>query len=72
VVTLEADVVQEPVHEFIKSNKGRILGEIIQQGETFQVWKKERPRFPPRHRRSLLGSCASLDDARRLASKLRR
>lgn len=57
--------------ELIKNDTGRVLGEITLDGSDFNVYRRERLRYPPRKRRVLIGSCDSLDAARKLAEKLR-
>ncbi|MGI9332928.1 MAG: hypothetical protein ACR2RL_07185 [Gammaproteobacteria bacterium] len=56
--------------ELIKNDTGRVLGEITLDGSNFNVYRRERLRFPPRKRRVLVGSCDNLDAARKLAQKL--
>lgn len=57
--------------EVITDADGRVLGEIVEDGGVYVVWKKEKPQFPPRNRNVLLGSCANLAEARALAEQLR-
>ena len=56
--------------EVIKSRDGRVVGEIVRAGEAFQVWKKDPPSFPPRHRHTLIGTFSDLEDARQAAADL--
>ena len=56
----------------IKDAKGNLLGEIRQEEGAFTVWKREKPSFPPRSRHSLFGTAEDIEEARRLAEKLRR
>ncbi len=58
--------------ELIKDEQGNLLGEILEEGGTYMVWKRERPSFPPRSRHSLLGTAEDIEEARRLAEQLRR
>ena len=67
------DDVTEPIgqeREVITGEDGRVRAEIVRDGDAWQVFKKDRPRFPPRNRTVFVARCADLEEARKIASHL--
>lgn len=58
--------------ELVRDDEGHIVGEIHHEGDTWQVWRREPPSFPPSPRNVLVGEAHSLEAARQLAETLRR
>ena len=56
--------------EIIRHESGRVLAEIVRADEGYEVWRKDKPRFPPRPRNTLLATCHDIDEARKMAKQL--